>query len=78
MTVGLVGLLTLMTSIVTFYRLTWRAVMTAADRTTHARGVAALAAVTGFLIQAQFNPNVIVTLAIFWITLMLGVAEARQ
>lgn len=48
------------------------------DRTTHARGVAALAAVTGFLIQAQFNPNVIVTLAIFWITLMLGVAEARQ
>ena len=78
MTMGLAGLLALTASVATFYRLTWRAVMTAADPAAHVRGIAAIAAVTGFLVQAQFNPNVIATLAIFWIAIMLGVAEERQ
>lgn len=78
MTVGLAGLVAFAASIATFYRLTWRAVMAAADRAAQSRGIAAIAAVTGFLIQAQFNPNVIVNLAVFWIAFMLGVTEGRK
>ena len=75
LTLGLAGLLTLAAVIAAFYRLTWRSLLSAAERAAHARSAAALAAVAGFLVQAQFNPNVIVTLAIFWIALALGVAE---
>ncbi|MGB4804028.1 MAG: O-antigen ligase family protein [Anaerolineae bacterium] len=78
LTLGLAGLLALVTTVVTFYRLTWRGLLSTADRPAHARSAAALAAVTGFLVQAQFNPNVIVTLAIFWIAMMLGVAEGHS
>ena len=78
LTLGLAGLLALVATVVTFYRLTWRGLLSTADRPTHARSAAALAAVTGFLVQAQFNPNVIVTLAIFWIAMMLGVAEGHS
>lgn len=75
LTLGLAGLLTLAAVIAAFYRLTWRSLLSAADRPAQARSAAALASVAGFLVQAQFNPNVIITLAIFWIALALGVAE---
>ncbi len=78
MTAGALGLLTLAAAIAAFYRAVWRALAQSADRAAHIRCAAALGAVTGFLIQAQFNPNVVAVLAIFWLVIALGLAETRE
>jgi len=75
--IGIVGLLAFLCVIVSFYRITLRTFSRARDRPTEATLAAILGSATAFLIQAQFNPDVIVLVALFWLVLALGVVVHR-
>ena len=74
---GIVGLLAFLCVIVGFYRITLGTFSRGIDRPTEATLAAILGSATAFLIQAQFNPDVIVLVAFFWLVLALGVVVHR-
>ena len=71
-TTGIVGLLAFSCVIVGFYKITLGIFSCGTDRPTEATLAAILGSATAFLIQAQFNPDVIVLVALFWLVLALG------
>jgi putative inorganic carbon (HCO3(-)) transporter len=77
MAAGIVGLLAFLGIIATFYRTTLGAFRRETDRRTQATVAAILGSATAFLIQAQFNPDVIVLSVLFWLVMALGVVVHR-
>lgn len=77
MTVGVVGLLALLGVVFGFYAVTWRAWRRAAERSWQITLAALLAAMTAWLVQAQFNPQVIVLIALFWLLVAVAGATSR-
>jgi len=75
--IGIVGLLAFLCVIVGFYRITLGTFSRGTDRPTEATLAAILGSATTFLIQAQFNPDVIVLVALFWLVIALGVVVHR-
>jgi O-antigen ligase len=71
---GVLGLLTFSWLLVRFYKTTFAAFRRAREWPLEVTAAAILSSVTAFIIQAQFNPNVIVLTALFWLLLALGVA----
>jgi O-antigen ligase len=74
---GLAGLLALLGVVISFYAATWRAWRRAAERSWQVTLAAALAAMTAWLVQAQFNPQVIVLIALFWLLVAVAAAAHR-
>jgi putative inorganic carbon (HCO3(-)) transporter len=74
---GIVGLLAFLCVIAGFYRITLGAFSRAMGRPTEATLAAILGSATAFLIQAQFNPDIIVLVVLFWLVLALGVVVHR-
>ncbi len=58
-----------------FYFLTMRAFRLAANESDAALSAAILASAAAFLIQAQFNPDVLVTWVLYWVVLAMGTAS---
>jgi O-antigen ligase len=77
MAAGMVGLLAFGWVVMRFYRITFNAFNHGTDRYREATAAAVLSSVTAFLIQAQLNPDVIVLVALFWLTLALGIVVGR-
>jgi putative inorganic carbon (HCO3(-)) transporter len=75
---GVLGLLAFLWVLARFYRNTLTALQRGADRRTEIMAAAILSSTTAFLIQAQFNPNAIVPMALFWLVLALGVSIYRR
>jgi O-antigen ligase len=71
---GLLGLLAFLWLIIRFYKITLTAFQHATDRRFKTIIAAILGSITGFFIQAQFNPYSIVPLVIFWMVMALGVS----
>ncbi len=71
---GVVGLATFLWILVAFYKLVHRVLARAIDRQTEATLMAISGSVIAFVIQAQFNPMVVVLSTLFWLDLALGVA----
>jgi O-antigen ligase len=74
---GLLGLLTFSWLLVRFYKTTLVAFRRSREWPLEVTAAAILSSATAFIIQAQFNPNVIVLTALFWLLLALGVAVYR-
>ena len=74
---GIVGLLAFLCVIVGFYRVLLGTFSRGIDRPTEATLAAIMGSATAFLIQAQFNPDVIVLVALFWLVLGLGMVVHR-
>jgi O-antigen ligase len=74
---GVLGLGALLVCLVMFFRYGWRACVDLADRHMQAMALAALFSVFVFIIQAQFNPSVLVHHMVFWVSLALGSALYR-
>ncbi len=74
---GIVGLLAFLCVIVGFYKITLGTFSCGTDKPTEATLAAILGSATAFLIQAQFNPDVIVLVVLFWLVLALGVVVHR-
>lgn len=77
MAVGVIGLAALLGVLIVFYRLMLVALHRCTNRSSESALAAILGSVTAFVIQAQFNPDVIVLSAFFWLFLALGVVIAR-
>jgi len=77
MAIGLVGLLAFLEIIVRFYGTVFDAFSRGMNRWIEAITAATLGSATAFLIQAQFNPQVIVLVVLFWIVLAFGVVVHR-
>jgi hypothetical protein len=76
MAAGVAGAAGFLWLVVSFYRWAATALRRAAKRSTQAALAAILGSVTAFLLQAQFNPNVIVLTMLFWLSLALAAAAA--
>jgi O-antigen ligase len=74
MAAGVVGLAALFGVLSGFYRMAVAAWRRCRDRYDENALAALMAAATAFLVQAQFNPDVIVLSVLFWLMLALGVA----
>lgn len=74
---GVFGLMAFLWILARFYRITYRAFMGASDRHTGIMVAALVSSATAFLIQAQFNPNGIVPVVLFWFVLAMGVSAFR-
>jgi hypothetical protein len=72
--VGAAGLAAFLVVTAVFYHRTVLAFRRAANPFAEALCAAILASATAFLIQAQFNPDVIVTWVLFWVVLAMGTA----
>jgi O-antigen ligase len=77
MAAGVIGLAALLGVLVASYRLMLVALFRCIDWNGESALAAILGSVTAFIIQAQFNPDVIVLSAFFWLILALGVVMAR-
>jgi O-antigen ligase len=75
---GVLGFLAFLWILVGFYKITLTALQRGVDRRTGIMVAAILGSTTAFLIQAQFNPNAIVPVALFWLVLALGVSIYRR
>ncbi len=75
--VGIVGLIALLMVIGLFYSDTAANLRHAQDRYNQALSAALLGSVTAFLVQAQFNPDIIVTRVLFWLALGMAAASSR-
>jgi putative inorganic carbon (HCO3(-)) transporter len=75
---GVLGFLAYLWILVGFYKITLTALQRGVDRRTGIMVAAILGSTTAFLIQAQFNPNAIVPVALFWLVLALGVSIYRR
>lgn len=69
---GILGLLALLAVIVFFYRGLWQVLWNRSDQKDHTLAAAVLSGGTSFLIQAQFNPDVIVLTTYFWLFVALA------
>ena len=74
---GIIGVAILLSVFAGFYLLVFRALHRCRDKKTEGILAAVLGSVTAFIVQAQFNPNVIVLSTFFWLSLALGVGVAR-
>ncbi len=74
---GVSGLMAFLWILARFYRMTYYALKGAVDRHTGIMVAAIISSATAFLIQAQFNPNGIVPVVLFWIVLAMGVSAFR-
>ena len=74
---GVAGLAAFLAVVAAFYRVALGAFRQVSDRPAQATTAALLGSGTAFLIQAQFNPDVIVLSFFFWLVLALAVAAAR-
>lgn len=74
---GLAGLLALVGVVVSFYVITWRVWRQATNRWWQVTSAAMLGAMTAWMVQAQFNPQGIVLMVLFWFLLALAVASHR-
>lgn len=74
---GLLGLLALLAVVLGFYGLALRAWRQARDSFWQVTTAAILAGMTAWLVQAQFNPQVIVLVMLFWLLLALAAASSR-
>lgn len=74
---GVIGLAALFSVLIAFYRLALTTLHRCTDRRSESALAAILGSVTAFVIQAQFNPDVIVLSALFWLILALGVVRAK-
>jgi len=74
MAAGVVGLAALLGVLIGFYRVALAAWRRCRDWHGENALAALMAAATAFVVQAQFNPDVIVLSALFWLVLALGVA----
>jgi O-antigen ligase len=77
MAVGVVGFLAFVWTIVRFYRVALRTFGREKNRWGETTVAAILASATAFLVQAQFTPDVIVLVVLFWLVLALGVVVHR-
>lgn len=77
MAAGVIGLAALLGVLIAFYRLVLVALRRCTNRSSESALAAIIGSVTAFIIQAQFNPDVIVLSAFFWLVLALGVVTAR-
>jgi len=75
---GVLGLLAFSYVVASFYKSVLGAFGRGANRQTEATLAAVAASATAYLIQAQFNPDVIVLSALFWLCLAIGVALSRR
>lgn len=76
MAAGMLGLASFLGVVVSFCHLTVRGIRRCTDRYTEAALAAVLASATAFLIQAQFNPDVITITVFFWLVMALGAGMA--
>lgn len=74
---GVLGFLTFLWVLIIFYKITFTALKRMTDPRRGIMAAAILSSTTGFLIQAQFNPNAMVPMALFWIVMALGVSIYR-
>lgn len=74
---GVLGLGALLMFLAVFFRYSWRAFTDLGDRHMQAMALAALISAIVFLVQAQFNPSVMVHYLLFWVSLALGSALYR-
>lgn len=74
---GVSGLMAFLWILARFYRITYHAFIGAEDRHTGIMVAAIISSATAFLIQAQFNPNGIVPVVLFWFVLAMGVSAFR-
>jgi putative inorganic carbon (HCO3(-)) transporter len=75
---GIVGLAAFLWIMITFGRLVCTVFAHTVDQATQATLAAITGSVIAFLIQAQFNPTIIVLSALFWLNLALGVGMAKS
>ena len=75
---GVLGLLALLSVIATFYALLWRELWRNADRDTQVVIATVMASASGFLIQAQFNPDVVTTTVFFWLLVTMALILGRR
>lgn len=75
--VGCAGLLAFLWALIRFYRVTCASFLADTDWHSGASTAAVLGSATAYLIQAQFNPDSIVLLTVFWLVLVLGVVGSR-
>lgn len=74
MSSGVLGLATFLSILWTFYAHSWKALRETTDAEDGMLYAAVMGSATAFLIQAEFNPNVIVLWALFWMVLAMGSA----
>lgn len=75
--IGVLGLIVFLWILARFYKITYQAFKSASDRHSGIMIAAIISSATVFLIQAQFNPNGIVPLFLFWLVLAMGVSTSR-
>lgn len=75
--IGVLGLLAFAAVVGVLYAVTIRVFLRTRDRYWQALSAATLASATAFLIQAQFNPDVIAVWILFWVVLALASASAK-
>jgi putative inorganic carbon (HCO3(-)) transporter len=76
--VGLLGFLAFIWVLVRFYKITFAAVKMGANRHIGVLAAAILSSATAYLVQSQFNPNSIVSTALFWLILAMGLSLFQQ
>jgi hypothetical protein len=74
MDAGGVGLLAFLAVVGLFYYVTMTNLRQAQRRHDQALWAALLGSVSAYLVQAQFNPDIIVTRVVFWLAVALAVA----
>lgn len=74
MATGILGTLALFWVLARFYETTLSGFRRAADWRVRVLAASMLGSATAYLIQAQFNPNSIVAMSLFWLILALGVS----
>ncbi len=75
---GVVGFLVFLWILVRYYSLLVRAIRKETNTKRKTTIAAVMSSTTAYLIQAQFNPDVITLMVFFWITLSLGGAIVRM